>query len=122
MDTRHNELLKQLAENGWSVVRREQNDLDWWADEIWEIRSEWAPNGLTIFLTFLVDPQWDDHRKKAEGVWAVGTSLMRPTNRDEAEGDPLVPFKRWAKELGGFIRGLSDLRTRRLFQDNPPTK
>jgi hypothetical protein len=66
VDVPHSKLIVKLAEHGWSVVHRERNDIDWWADEIWTVESEWAPRGLNVYLTWLVDPQWDDYRKRGK--------------------------------------------------------
>jgi hypothetical protein len=50
-------MAAKLSELGWRVVSRERHELDWWADEIWEVASGWAPQAYTVFLTWLVDPQ-----------------------------------------------------------------
>jgi hypothetical protein len=110
MDVRHRQMITKLSEHGWRVVRRERKDLDWWADEIWTVESEWAPQGLKVFLTWLVDPQGNDQRQPGQGVWAVGTCLQQPASRLEAEGDPLMSLKHWPRELPAFLVGLSTLR------------
>jgi hypothetical protein len=110
MDVRHSQMLAELSERGWRVNNREREDLDWWADEIWAVESEWAPRGFAVYLTWLVDPQWDGHRQPGQAVWAVGTSLRRPASRSEAEGGPLMPIKHWPGQLAGFLAGLSALR------------
>src|SRR5262249_45557707 len=95
---------------GWHVVGRQREDLDWWADEIWEVQSEWAPQGLTVFLTWLVDPQWDDPRQPGQAVWAIGTCTRRPATRLEAEGGPLLRIKHWPRGVPAFLAGLARLR------------
>ena len=70
------------------------------------MESVWAPHGFTVFLTWLVDPQWNDHRP----VWAIGTCLQHPTGRLEAEGDPLMPINHWPRYLPVFLAGLAALR------------
>src|SRR5689334_20551194 len=83
MDDWRSQMIAKLFESGWRMVCRERDDLHWWADEIWVMESEWAPQGFTVYLTCLVDPQLDDHRQHGQAVWAVGTSLHRPKDRRE---------------------------------------
>jgi len=110
MDVRHSQMIVKLSEHGWHVVSRERHHLDWWAEEIWTVESEWAPRGFTVFLTWLVDPQWDDHRQPGQAVWGVGTHLQRPEDRLEAEGEPLMSLNHWPRELPQFFFGLAALR------------
>lgn len=110
MDVRHSQMIEKLSEQGWRVTSRQQDDLDWWADEIWAVESEWAPRGFTVYLTWLVDPQWDDNRQPGQAVWAVGTSLQHPAGRSEAEGPPLMSINHWLRDLTEFLVGLSALR------------
>jgi hypothetical protein len=111
MLTQRAELAKQLHENGWQVLAVEDSGLDWWADEIWLIESLWSPRGFRLYLTFLVDPMADSQRAKGQGVWAVGTSTVRPVGRGSAEGKPLLSLGGgWRSHLAEFFAGLSVLR------------
>lgn len=114
MDVRHSQLIARLSEHGWHVVSRERDGLEWWADEIWTVQSEQAPQGFTVFLTWLVDPQWDTPRRPGQAVWAVGTCLQPPTDRLEAEGEPLLSVNHWPRGLPEFLAELSALRDQRL--------
>ena len=87
---RQNLLHTRLIENGWKVICGDHDGLEWYADEYWIIESIWSPFGLQLYLTFLVDPMIDGHRKDGQVVWAVGTSKSKPANRIEAEGKPLM--------------------------------
>ncbi len=80
MQTQRAELLSQLSENGWRIASIEQN-LEWWADEMWLIESTWSPVGSNAYVTFLVDPQFDGVRRKGEEVWAVMASALKPIDR-----------------------------------------
>lgn len=70
MTTEHNKLVLSglLSSAGWSVEERQTEDLEWWADEIWVIRSEWHPTDFRLFLTFLVDRMHEGNRAKGEAV------------------------------------------------------
>ena len=66
MQAQRTELLNQLPEHGWRVASVEEN-LEWWADEMWLLESEWSPVGGLAYVTFLVDPHFDGSRKKGGG-------------------------------------------------------
>ena len=58
------------------------DDLEWWADEVWKLKSTWSPEGVVVYLTFLVDPQHEGNRKKERlyGVLVVQKHLHYPEN------------------------------------------
>lgn len=84
MQAQRTELLTLLLEQGWRVARIEE-DLDWWADEMWQLESVWSPVGSRAYVTFLVDPQFEGARKKGDAVWAVMASLFKPTSNLRGE-------------------------------------
>ena len=111
MESQKRELKRALADAGWRLSASAENDLPWWADELWTIESSWNPSGFTLFLTFLVDPQYSGARSKGDGVWAVGVSTQLPAERAEAEGSRVLPLRpKFNQRLPAFIRGLSTLR------------
>ena len=111
MITQRTEILKQLPLNGWQVLSVEDSSLEWWADEIWLIESLWSPKGISLYLTFLVDPMADSRRAKGHEVWAVGTSIERLHDRVSAEGEPLLSLGHgWRSRLDEFFVGLAGLR------------
>lgn len=79
MQAQRTELLALLPEHGWRVSMIE-DDLEWWADEMWLLESVWSPVGSRVYVTFLVEPQFDGSRKKGEAVWAVMASLFKPAS------------------------------------------
>jgi hypothetical protein len=102
--TQRDEIIRALAENGWSAVEKQDSNLDWWADEIVTLESTWSPQGQRLYLTFLVDPQHDDHRSKGEAVWAVVISPHKPVDRADAESNPMLSLGRgWQKRLASFV-------------------
>lgn len=110
MLTQRNELIRVLSENGWQVVETLDADLDWWADEILIIESVWAPQGLHGYLTFLVDPNWNNHRKKGEHVWSVALSTEFPDSRSANSGPQLWLGQGWKQRLPEFIPQVNALR------------
>ena len=85
-------------------------NLEWWADEIWRLNSRWAPVGRNLFVTFLVDPIWDGLRKKGQGVWAIGASAQMPTSRQEAQRLGLLHRHAMKLEIEAFLEKLEQLR------------
>jgi hypothetical protein len=110
MDVWHTQLIATLSEHGWQVVDRQREDLDWWADEIWTVESQWSPKGMRIYLTWLVDAMWDAPRLQGQQVWPVGTCMENPPGRLEAEGEPLMSIKHWPRGLPDFLEALAALR------------
>ena len=85
MKTAQRKLRDYLEVDGWAFAQVSESDLEWWADEVWELRSRWSPSGAKAFVTFLVDPQHDGLRNKGQHVWGVGISAELPISRAEAE-------------------------------------
>jgi hypothetical protein len=116
MQTQRTELLSQLPEHGWRIARIEEN-LEWWADEMWLLESEWSPVGSRAYITFLVDPMSDRNRKKGEEVWAVMGSLFRPVSSLKSEQEFLLSLgSGWKDELPFFCRRLECFRGANLDQ------
>lgn len=70
MQSQVSELVDKLPEHGWGILAKEEN-IEWWADEIWQLESKWSPVGCKAYITLLVDPMADLNRRKGEAVWAV---------------------------------------------------
>ena len=111
MLTQRDEILAELGRRGWRATNLENLALDWWADEMWLLESEWSPRGREAYLTFLVDPMSDAHRKKGEQVWAAVVTARKPLGRMEASAAGFVlSLKGWREELPGMFEYLSALR------------
>jgi hypothetical protein len=98
MITQQRELERRLERNGWQVVEKEA-DGQWWVDETWAVRSTWRPQGLRLWLTFLVDPQHDGPRRRGEGVWAIGVTSKRPQDLADVSPTTVAIRGRWAEVL-----------------------
>jgi hypothetical protein len=100
------DLLNHLDHEGWAVIRRKREQ-DWWYHEIWVLESRWSPQGFTLFLSFLTDPQPGNPNP----FWLIGTSSKPPENRSEAHGEPsLMVTPNWGNDLPQFVADLSSLR------------
>ncbi len=111
------EIQKQLRGNGWEICAIEDYSTTpsadaWYLVELWQIRSRWSPVGAELFVSFVLDPQYDIQAKdRWRGVWLVIGSRQRPvswSNRDD-EVD-LVVSKGWRDRLHAFIAGVNNLR------------
>ena len=60
-----------------------ETESDWWADGHWCVQSTRENWGLTLWINFLVDPQYEG-TSKASAVWAVSATADRPRDRLEA--------------------------------------
>jgi hypothetical protein len=109
--TQRDEILAELARRGWRATSLDGHALDWWADEMWLLESEWSPRGREAYLIFLVDPMADPHvRKKGEQVWAAAVTARKPLERMEASSGFVVSLKGWEEDLPGMFEYLSALR------------
>ena len=120
-------MLNQLSKQGWNVTYVEDADsewpkLEWWADELWILQSNWSPQDCRIYITFLVDPQTPVHgRKKGEGVWAVKASLNRPRQWMWDEGEVYLTFGGgWQQMLPGFLEDVTALRNHKKEDSAAP--
>ena len=110
MLTQRDEILAELNRRGWRATKPEDLVLDWWADEMWLLESEWSPRGREAYLTFLVDPMSDSYRKKGEQVWAAAVTARKPQERMEASSGFVLNLKGWREELPKMFEYLSALR------------
>src|SRR5688500_14557467 len=111
MKTLRAKLADYLTSEGWDLARAYTNDLEWWADEIWELRSRWAPPSASAFVTVLVEPQWEGKRLKGQGVWGVGCSAAVHRSRHEAATMGTVTMRASKEEIERFVESLEPLRS-----------
>ena len=110
MQAQRAELFSLLPEYGWRVAEIEE-DLDWWADEMWLLESVWSPVGSPAYITFLVDPQFDGNRKKGEAVWAVMGSFRKPVSYLQGEDEFTFSLgHRWKDNLPAFFGFMHAMR------------
>jgi hypothetical protein len=110
MTTQQQGLLDGLTEAGWELAATEQLH-EWWADDVWRMRSVWSPQGCECYITFLVDPQLDLHRKRksSEGVWAVSVTPTLPVGREQL--GPEFPLRHgWQERVREIVSYVSRFR------------
>ena len=112
MKTIQTKIADFLETDRWEIEKIQNEDLEWWADEIWKLRSIWSPQGSKAHITFLVDPQCDiSKRKKGIEIWGVGNSKDYPASREHAESNGTIPLRSVNKNgLEKFSNMLDQLR------------
>ena len=110
METERTEILDRLSDYGWRLAAIEEN-LEWWADEMWRLESVWSPAGSRAYITFLVDPLFEGNRKKGESVWGVMVSLDKPLSPLQDEREFAFSLgEGWPENLRVFWGQLSMMR------------
>ena len=105
-------LSDYLDAGGWEVENIFNESLELWADEIWELKYTWAPNGATAFITFLVDPQHEGNGRQGISVWGVGASKRFPLSREAAQGIKAIALSgAFTKDIEQFLDDMESLRT-----------
>jgi hypothetical protein len=99
-----------LSAHGWRVCVIEREDVEWWADEIWELHSLWSPTSTRAWLVFLVDPQHDGHRRAGEGVWGIDLHAHAPPRAGHALTGICMSDLRRPDIMRGFLTRLDSLR------------
>ncbi|HJT98842.1 MAG TPA: hypothetical protein VJ696_11050 [Rhodanobacteraceae bacterium] len=97
-------LITRLDTAGWridAVVGRD--DLDWWAAEIWTLKSDWSPRDFTVFVTWLVDPQDERH------VWMAVASQVPLADRLD-RGIARIDARPFPDEAEAFCAALARVR------------
>lgn len=106
------QLLEALASHGWEQLGVRADELEWWCDERWTLRSIRESYGFEIALSFVVDPHWEGPRLKAQGVHMIGATPQPPTSRLEAQRGLRLWMNggRFDEKLTKFLRELDDSR------------
>ena len=110
MLTQRDEILAELNRRGWRATNLESPVLEWWADEMWLLESEWSPRGRQAYLTFLVDQMSDARRKKGEQVWAAAVTARKPLGLTETWSGFVLNLRGWEAERPKMFEYLSALR------------
>ena len=105
------QILARLADNGWERTGID-DDTDWWVDEHWTIRSVRQEYGLTLVMSFLVDPQYEGH-DKSSAVWMITAATQYPENRLDEQvkvADLDLQKGRLGRNLAKFIEEIDRYR------------
>jgi hypothetical protein len=106
-------LLELLVQTAWELEEIVP-EAEWWATEHWRLKSTGTDWGALLWITFLVDPQYDG-TKKESAVWAIAAAAKRPADRLEAERQiALQALSRghYDERVGEFVRTINADRNR----------
>lgn len=106
-------LLKKLHDSGWELDEID-SETDWWLEEMWKISSTQQNWGFTLYIHFLVDPQYDG-TDKSSAVWAVSAIEKPAVGYVEAQNECKIMYLqkgRFDENLDKFVGELNNLRNR----------
>ncbi len=75
-------LLKKLTDKGWELISQDDNT-EWWVEELWTMKSIKQNYGFTVVIGFLVDLQYDGIDKRS-AVDSICACLKEPKTYTEA--------------------------------------
>ncbi len=99
-------LFAALGQRGWTMNRVDDHTLEWWADEAVVLTLPHPPQTKPVYLTFVVDPQWDGPRTRGQGVWAATAALNAPMQWSTIT---LSLGRGWQQHLPQFLNDLTAL-------------
>jgi len=108
-------LRERLDRAGWELLLIDPEGIDWWAGELWHIRSIRQAWGLELVLSFLVDPMEESGRSKPR-IWAISATPNVPSDRLGAgQGVALLPMSKghFETRLEEFVEALQAYRNPR---------
>jgi hypothetical protein len=98
--TQQQGILGALRTSGWEFERTVALH-EWWAGEVWLMRSVWSPQDSHFYLTFLVDPQADHQRRAGKSAWAAKASACLPQRWQQGDGEFTFSLGHgWAGQVG----------------------
>lgn len=72
------QIEQELIKHNWGISSIDISS-EWWDDESWKV--EYNYDKLIVFyLSFIVDPQFENPRKKGQGIYEIKASSEFPTN------------------------------------------
>jgi hypothetical protein len=111
MSYQKSELLGLLDRHGWQRAAIIEPS-EWWADDIWLMRSTWSPQASEFHLTFLVDPQAETRQRAPGGsVWAVKASIRTAERWQQSDGEITLELGAgWKDRFEPFAAAVSRFR------------
>ncbi|MCO6512718.1 MAG: hypothetical protein J5I65_18190 [Aridibacter famidurans] len=105
-----NKILVEIEKRGWQAEALDEDDLDWWLDEVYRLTPLGDREGRSAYLLLKVDPLCDLERAKGEQVWSVSVCEEIPDHYQRARD--FVVAGRLDSDLPGLIEELEFIRKR----------
>jgi len=106
---RFDTLQNLLEADGWTIESLQLSSDCWWAKEIWKLSSRWSPEGASLYLSFLLDPDgdFDKNNPPDSAIWALNICnelpVTRPLSSIRATGH-IVDVKRKILDMASWAR------------------
>jgi hypothetical protein len=110
------QIVERLTRADWERTGTVEID-EWWSDGCWRIRSTKPPVPVELYLTFLVDPQWDRaNTGEPPPIWAIRVTEQVPDNPAPTDSLVDVPFasRRVSARLDALLEQLESYRDERF--------
>lgn len=105
------QIEQELLKRDWEIVEIGSNET-WWDDEHWKVQYRFDP-GLVFYLCFIVEPQFDQPRKKGQGIHEIMASTEFPVNWNDLEniiGSISLTKRKFNVKLQEFLSNLDEFR------------
>jgi hypothetical protein len=110
------QIVERLTRADWERTGTVEID-EWWSDGCWRIRSTKPPVPVELYLTFLVDPQWDRaNTGEPPPIWAIRVTGQVPDNPAPTDSLVDVPFasRKVSARLDALVEHLESYRDERF--------
>jgi len=113
MTTPQRRLKTTVEHRGWEIVEVIDENLPWWAYQVWVVESRWSPTDVRLRLTFVVHPLADDGPMRGWLDRAVISWDDLPSCYSTDELAEMSMRHGWERDLEAFVGVLDRLRTER---------
>lgn len=72
------QIEQELIKHKWEITLIDISG-EWWDDENWKVSFKYDAQ-IFFYLCFIVDPQFDNPRKKGQGIYEIKAASKFPTN------------------------------------------
>lgn len=105
------QIEQKLLEKNWEIIKIEKN-FDWWDDENWLIQFKYD-NNITLYICFIIDPQFESTRGKGEQLWEVKASTEFPKDWNDNQStitSLYLSSRKFENRLNDFIAELEKFK------------
>jgi hypothetical protein len=107
-------LLSRLNHSQWELEFIDSGE-EWWLEELWTVKSLSRGYGMTVYISFLVDPIYDGP-KKSQAIWSVVVSQSKFESRPIAEAEVIAEMSisrgNLMESVVSFVELLNQYRNR----------
>lgn len=104
-------IKKELEASNWFVSESEINQA-WWNDESWKVTYKYEPK-MCFIICFIVDPQFEETRKKGQGIYKVLATTVIPENWNDNSNEIssiCMTKRKFDLKLNEFLKDLNKFK------------